>query len=67
MLNLESKVKLQRTIKDLEKKRSEKRMNLYEAQDEVDEKKDQLLDVIEARLSQNVKTTNLFTIKWNML
>lgn len=67
MLNLESKVKAQRTIKELEKKRSEKRMKLYQAQDEVDDKKEKLLDEIEARLNQNIKATELFTIKWTII
>ena len=67
MLNLESKVRAQRRIKELEKKRSEKRMKLYEAQDEVDEKKENLLNEIETRLNQSIKVTELFSIKWTMI
>jgi len=67
MLNLEAKVKAQRGIKDLEKKRSEKRQHLYEAQDTIDDRKENLLDEIERRLKQEVKTTELFTIKWTMI
>jgi hypothetical protein len=67
MLNLEAKVKAQRAIKDLEKKRSEKRQHLFEAQDTIDERKENLLDEIEQRLKQEVNTTELFTIKWTMV
>lgn len=67
MLNLEAKVKAQRAIKDLEKKRSEKRQHLFEAQDTIDERKENLLDEIERRLKQEVNTTELFTIKWKMI
>jgi len=67
MLNLEAKVKAQRAIKDLEKKRSEKRQHLYEAQDTIDDRKENLLDEVERRLKQEVKTTELFTIKWKMI
>lgn len=67
MLQLDAKVKAQRTIKDLEKKRSEKRQHLYEAQDLIDERKETLLDEIERRLKQQQKSTHLFTIKWNII
>jgi hypothetical protein len=67
LLNLDAKVKAQRAIKDLERKRTEKRQHLYEAQDEIDERKEKLLDEIEKRLNQEVKTTELFSIKWKMI
>lgn len=67
MLNLEAKVKAQRAIKDLEKKRSEKRQHLFEAQDTIDDRKENLLDEIERRLKQEVKATELFTIKWKIV
>lgn len=63
---LEEKVAAQRAIKDLEKKRIEKRQNLYEAQDEIDERKDALLTKIEKMLAQKIERTELFTIKWNL-
>lgn len=64
---LDEKVSAQRAIKELEKKRTEKRQNLYEAQDEIDEKKDMLLDKIEKMLKQKVSWKNLFTIKWRVI
>lgn len=67
ILNLEEKVKAQRNVKDLEKKRDEKRKRLYEAQDEVDEKKENLLSDIERRLEQNITETELFTIRWKLI
>lgn len=64
---LEEKVKAQRTIKDLERKRTEKRQNLYVAQDEIDEKKDALLNKIEKMLKQKVERKCLFMIKWRVI
>lgn len=63
---LEEKVKAQRAIKDLERKRVEKRRNLYIAQDEIDEKKEALLNKIEKMLKQKVERTYLFMIKWKL-
>jgi SNF2 family DNA or RNA helicase len=67
MLNLESKVKAQRTIKELEKKRNEKRQSLFYAQDEIDEKKENLLSDIEQMLNQKINEKDLFTIRWNLI
>ncbi len=66
MIQLKDKVAAQRVIKDLEKKRAEKRMNLYEAQDEVDDRKEALLTKVEAMLEQKTEQTELFVIKWEL-
>lgn len=63
---LADKLAIQRAIKDLERKRSDKRMNLYHAQDEVDERKESLLNKVEAMLAQKVKQSNLLTIYWKI-
>jgi hypothetical protein len=67
MMNLEAKVKAQRLIKELEKKRSEKRKTLYAAQDDIDEKKDDLLSDIERRLKQHISETEIFNLKWKII
>ena len=67
MLRLNDKVSAQRVIKDLEKKRAEKRQNLYEAQDEVDAKKENLLSSVERMLEQKIDEEELFTIRWRIV
>ena len=67
MLRLNDKVAAQRVIKDLEKKRAEKRQNLYEAQDEVDAKKENLLSSVEKMLEQKIEQEELFTIRWRVI
>jgi len=66
ILNLEEKVKAQRQIKEMEKKRNELRQNLYQAQDEVDVRKENLINEIEARMKQKIETNELFAIKWRV-
>ena len=66
-LDLQTKVKEQRSIKDLEKKRNEKRKHLFEAQDQIDVKKDDVLSNIEERLAQRFEEKELFTIKWKLI
>jgi ERCC4-related helicase len=67
IVNLEEKVKVQRSIKDMEKKRNEMRMKLYEAQDEVDLRKEKLIDQVEAQLKQKSRLEPLFTIQWSVV
>lgn len=67
VLNLAEKVKLQREIKDWEKKRNDMRQKLYQAQDEVDAKKESLLERVEAQLKQKTILTSLFTIRFKVI
>lgn len=67
ILNLQEKVQEQREIKNLEKRRNELRRNLYQAQDEVDERKEKLIDNIEQRMEQKINLAELFTIKWTLM
>jgi ERCC4-related helicase len=67
LLNLEQKIKEQRVIKDLEKKLAEKRFNQYQNEDDIENRKDNLLDEVEQRLRQQTTEENLFTIRWKIL
>ena len=67
ILKLEEKVKAQRQIKDLEKKRNAMRRDLYQMQDDVDEKKEALIAEIEGRLRQKIDCKELFLIKWRLV
>ena len=63
---LEERVRIQREIRELEKRRSEKRLNLYQAQDEVDAKREALLDEVEAMLAQKTEQNRILTIHWRI-
>jgi F0F1-type ATP synthase membrane subunit b/b' len=67
ILNLEEKVKTQREIKEMEKKRNELRLELFKSQDEIDNAKENLINDIEKRLKQNTILDQLFLIKWNLI
>ena len=67
ILNLEEKVTAHRQIKEMEKKRNTMRLNLYQTQDDVDNRKERLIDEIEARLKQKVIKSELFTIRWKLI
>lgn len=67
LLNLEQKIKEQRIIKELEKKLADKRYNQYQNEDDIEKRKDDLLDEIEQRLKQNMTETELFTIRYRII
>jgi len=67
MLHLEEKVKVQHEIKELEKQRAQKRQTLFAKQDEVDDRKEQLLSDIEKRLKQRIVNEELFTVRWEIV
>jgi len=64
ILRLEEELKVQREIKELEKKRNARRRNLFEAQDEIERRKEDLIGEVEARLQQQIHTQELFAIRW---
>ena len=67
ILNLEEKVKTQREIKEMERKRNELRLELFKSQDEIDIAKEDLINDIEKRLKQNTILDQLFLIKWSLI
>jgi adenine-specific DNA-methyltransferase len=64
---LEDKVALQKRLRDMEKRQTEKRKDLFDAQDEVDRKRDNLIAATQERLKQKVETKPLFTIRWSIV
>ena len=67
ILKLDEKLKAQKDIKELEKKRNTKRRTLFEAQDEIDSRKEGLIEGVEARLRQQISESHLFSIKWKII
>ena len=51
----------------MERKRTEKRKHLFEAQDEIDRKKEEIIQDIEGRLKQDFKVEEVFTIRWRVI
>lgn len=57
---------LHRKAKELEKQRTDKRRRLFEAQDEVDSRKEVLITDVEAKLQQQLERQEIFTIRWRI-
>ncbi len=63
---LEEKLALQKKKKELETQRKEKRRHLYDAEDEIEARKDELIAEVEKRLQSTTRVVELFTIRWEV-
>lgn len=64
---LEEKLACQKRIKELESQRNNKRKSLFDAQDEIDERKSSLIGDVEERLQQSIEMTEMFAIGWSLV
>ena len=65
-LTLEEKLAGQKQIKALEAQRNQKRRSLFDAQDQVDKQREELIAVIEGKLNQATTLQPLFMLRWNL-
>jgi len=66
-LTLEEKLAGQKEIRALEVLRNTKRRTLFDAQDEIDKQRTNLIAQIEVKLEQKAELVLLFTIRWTVL
>jgi len=66
-LSLEEQRDIQDKIRNLEKKRRQQRQDIFRVEDEIEEKRDRLLDQLEERMTQRSDTKSLFIIRWHVV
>jgi len=62
----EEKLAGQKQVKALEPQRNAKRRALFDAQDDIDCRRGQLIAEIEGKLEQRVTQTPVFSIRWSL-
>jgi len=65
-ITLEDKLDLQKKVKDLDAERNQARKRLFDAQDEIDAKRDEIINEIERQLSTSLDSKNRMTIHWKL-
>lgn len=65
-LSLEAKLEAQKQVRVLEAQRNQKRRSLFDAQDEVDKRRETLIEEIEGKLKQNSTLQELFCVRWSL-
>lgn len=58
---------LQEQVRLLERKRRRLRERIFDLEDEIIERRDQLVDALEERMQQKTTMTELFTIRWHVV
>jgi hypothetical protein len=61
---LEEQHQIQEKMQKLERQQRRQRQEIFQVEDEIMEKRDQLIDQLEKRLAQRTATETLFTIRW---
>ncbi|MEI7997211.1 MAG: DEAD/DEAH box helicase, partial [Methylococcaceae bacterium] len=56
----------QKQQQELERTRNKQRKKLFDRQDEVDERREALIEQLESKLNQKLYAEDLFTIAWNL-
>lgn len=62
----EDQHRIQDQIRDLEKKKRRQRQRIFDIEDEIIEKRNTLIEALEARMTQRTTTEDLFTIRWSV-
>ena len=65
--DLQAKLAGQKHVRELERQRNQKRRALFDAQDDIDERRDNLIVDMEAQLEQRSELKTLFTIRWRVV
>jgi len=65
-LTLEDKLAGQKQVKKLESERNEKRRKLFAAQDEIEQRRDKLIESVQAKLEQKVTLERVLSIHWRI-
>ena len=63
-MKLEEKLGFQKQVKELEAERNQARRRLFDAQDEIDLKRDEIISGIEKQLRVNTTNTAILMIRW---
>ena len=65
--NMNEQAELQNKLKKLEKERRKQQQRIFEVEDEISAKRDNLVDALEKRLKQRTNTKTLFTVRWKVV
>lgn len=64
--SLQDKLDGQRQVQELERKRTQKRRSLFDEQDRIDDKRQELIEQLAAKLDETEEMKPLFTIRWSV-
>lgn len=63
---LEEQSELQNQLRDLERQQRRQRQQIFDVEDEIMAKRDELIEALQERLTQTTEAEHLFTIRWQV-
>jgi len=66
-ISVEDQQGFQKKIRNLEKRQRRQRQEIFDVEDEIIEKRDELIDALEKRLKQKTEVKELFTVRWQVI
>ncbi|HEB0853246.1 DEAD/DEAH box helicase family protein [Citrobacter werkmanii] len=63
---MEEQQAIQQRIRDLERKQRRQRQEIFDVEDEIIEKRDELISALEQRLKQRTEVEEIFTVRWHV-
>ncbi|MCA6064539.1 DEAD/DEAH box helicase [Thalassolituus marinus] len=64
---LEEQSELQNQLRDLERQQRRQRQQIFDVEDEIMAKRDELIEALHERLTQTTETEHLFTVRWAVI
>lgn len=66
-VSVDEQQQFQQQLKDLELKQRRLRQNIWDVEDSIAEKRDELIAALEARMKQKTDIKELFTVRWHVI
>ena len=66
-LTSDSLLSIQTKLRDLERKKKRLRREIFEVEDEIEEKRDEMINAIKAKMLKEINESAIFTIKWKLV
>ncbi len=58
---------LNKELQELENKKRKQRQRVFEVEDEIEKKRDEIIGQLESRLKQNISEKEIFSIRWKLI
>jgi len=65
--NMQQQAELQNLLQKLEKTRRQQQQKIFDIEDEIAAKRDNLIEQLTKRMKQKTITTPIFTIRWQVI
>ena len=59
-------LKIQTELKSLEKQKKKLRQEIFDVEDEIEDRRDNMIDEIKEKMLKSIKETPIFTVKWQL-